>query len=251
MEYVEGSMVYDHLVEKGRYSEAEALEIIIQIARALDHAHAKGFMHRDVKPTNIMITRQGVAKLADRGLARQVSDIEAAEAEKGRAFGTPYYISPEQIRGEIDIDFRADIYGLGATFYHMLTGQVPFDGPNPSAVMHKHLKQELKPADHIVPDLSAGVCEIIEVMMAKDRNERYASTGDLLSDLEAVAQGEPPRQARKKFEVSQLAGLESGGTAVQISAEPKGKPLTEQPIFWIALGSIALNIILAVVALAT
>lgn len=247
MEYVEGSMVYDHLVEKGRYPEAEALKIIIQIARALEHAHAKGFMHRDVKPKNIMITKQGVAKLADMGLARQVSDVEAAQAEAGRAFGTPYYISPEQIRGEIDIDFRADIYGLGATFYHMLTGQVPFDGPNPSSVMHKHLKQPLTPPDHIVPDLSAGVGEIVEVMMAKDRKERYASTADLLSDLEAVAHGEPPRQARKKFEVSQLAGLEEGGQEVSLASSSPTKPLVEQPIFWVAVGSIALNIILALV----
>ncbi len=252
MEYVEGSMVYDHLVEHGKYDEAEALKIIIQIARALEHAHCKGFMHRDVKPKNIMITKQGTAKLADMGLARQVTDVEAAEAEAGKAFGTPYYISPEQVRGEIDIDFRADIYGLGATFYHMLTGKVPFDGPNPSTVMHKHLKQPLTPPDHINPDLSQGVCEIIEVMMAKDRNERYASTGDLLADLEAVAGGEPPRQARKKFEVSQLAGLEEGG--VELGDQQAGapaKPLLEQPIFWVAVGSIVLNIILAIVAILT
>jgi len=243
-------MVYDQLVEQGKYTEPEALKIIIQIAKALEHAHGKGFMHRDVKPKNIMITRQGVAKLADMGLARQVTDQAAAEAEQGKAFGTPYYIAPEQVRGEIDIDFRADIYGLGATFYHMLTGKVPFEGPNPSAVMHKHLKEPLTPPDHINSELSAGVCEIIEVMMAKDRKERYASTSDLLADLEAVAAGEPPLQARKKFELSQLAGLEEG-TEVQTTASTPAKPITEQPIFWVAIGSIALNVILAIIALLT
>jgi serine/threonine-protein kinase len=247
MEHVEGSTVFDHLVEHKRYEEAEALQIVIQIAGALDHAHGKGFMHRDVKPKNIMITRQGVAKLADMGLARQVTDVEAAEAEAGKAFGTPYYISPEQIRGEVDIDFRADIYGLGATFYHMVTGKVPFDGPNPSAVMHKHLKQPVRPPDHLNPDLSAGIGEIIEVMMAKKREERYASTADLLADLKAVAAGEAPLQARKKFELSQLAEIEESAQA-PADAAPR-RSIFEHPLFWIALASIALNVVLAVVAI--
>ncbi len=249
MEYVEGHTVYDHLTREGVYTEAEALEIVIQIAEALRHAHDKGFMHRDVKPKNIMITQSGRAKLADMGLARQVSDKQAAEAEAGKAYGTPYYISPEQIRGERDIDFRADIYGLGATFYHMVTGQVPFEGPNPSAVMHKHLKSALTPPDHLNPNLSAGVGEIIEVMMAKDREERYASTADLLEDLKSVAAGEPPRQARRKFELNHLAGVEEAGE--EIGAEPPPPPepaaLVDQPLFWIAGGSILLNLLLLVV----
>ncbi len=109
MEYVEGHTVYDDITRLGRYKEADALAIIMQIARALDHAQKAGFIHRDVKPKNIMIAKEGIAKLADMGLARAVSDREAAEAEAGKAFGTPYYISPEQIRGEKDVDFRCRI----------------------------------------------------------------------------------------------------------------------------------------------
>ena len=127
MEYVDGRTVYDDISKKGAYSEEEALEIVTKVAEALNHAHEQGFIHRDVKPKNIMITHDGTVKLADMGLARAVSDREAAEAEAGKAYGTPYYISPEQIRGEIEIDFRADIYALGATAYHMVTGQVPFE----------------------------------------------------------------------------------------------------------------------------
>jgi serine/threonine protein kinase len=104
-----------------------------------------------------MITTEGMAKLADMGLARLAADEEAAQAEAGRAFGTPYYISPEQVRGEVNIDFRADIYGLGATLYHLVTGRVPFDGPTPAAVMHKHLKEPLVPPDHVQPALSVGL----------------------------------------------------------------------------------------------
>ncbi|MFB3890401.1 MAG: serine/threonine protein kinase [Phycisphaerae bacterium] len=207
MEYVKGHTLYDELAAGKVFSESEALRIIIQIARALEHAHRQGLIHRDVKPKNIMITDEGVAKLADMGLARGVADAQAAQAEAGRAFGTPYYISPEQIRGEVHIDFRADIYSLGATLYHLVTGRVPFEGPTPAAVMHKHLKEPLVPPDHINTELSSGLGEVVEVMMAKDRNRRYASTSDLLVDLESIAAGNPPLQARKRIDAGVLTGL--------------------------------------------
>ncbi|MEX0774704.1 MAG: protein kinase [Phycisphaeraceae bacterium] len=254
MEYVEGHTVFDHITDKGRYTESEALAIILQIARALEHAHKAGFIHRDVKPKNIMITHAGVAKLADMGLARAISDRESAEAEKGKAYGTPYYISPEQIRGEMGIDFRTDIYSLGVTFYHMLTGQVPFDGPNPSSVMHKHLKSQATPPDHIIPDLSAGVCEIIEVCMAKDANKRYTTTADLLHDLEAVARGEAPLQARQKFDMASLATLEqptSNGDTQLVSVGSEAIPFFQQPLFYIALGGWAMALIMLVIAVLT
>jgi serine/threonine protein kinase len=210
MEYVEGKTVYDDLSKGQAYDEAVALDMITQIAEALAHAHERGLIHRDVKPKNIMITTDGVAKLADMGLAREAADEGAAQMEAGRAYGTPYYISPEQIRGEVDIDFRADIYSLGATFYHMVTGRVPFDAPTPSAVMHKHLKEVLVPPDHINPALSVGVAEVIEVMMAKKREDRYTSITVLLEDLRAIRSGEPPLQAHHKFDAHVLADLEKG-----------------------------------------
>jgi len=207
MEYVEGVTVYDQILRNKRFTEAEALDIIIQIAEALEHAHAKGLIHRDVKPKNIMITPRGVAKLADMGLARAVSDKDAAEAEAGKAYGTPYYISPEQIRGEKNVGPPADIYSLGATLYHMVTGAVPFDGKSPSAVMHKHLKAELVPADHVNPKLSAGVGQIIDMMMAKSRRARYQNCTDLLSDLRAVRRGDPAVIARPTVAAQDLDQL--------------------------------------------
>ena len=224
MEYVEGHTLHDELAQGKVFDEAEALRIIIQIARALEHAHKLGLVHRDVKPKNIMLTNEGIAKLADMGLARAVSDLEAAQAEAGRAFGTPYYISPEQIRGELSIDFRADIYSLGATLYHLVTGRVPFEAPTPAAVMHKHLKEPLTPPDHINTKLSSGLGEVVEVMMAKDRNRRYASTSDVLMDLEAIAAGMPPLQARKQIDVGVLSGL---AQAAEQSATPAIEPVVE------------------------
>ncbi len=214
MEYVDGHTVYDKLVANGRYSETEALDIIIAIADALNHAHKRGFIHRDVKPKNIMITKEGIPKLADMGLAREVSDTRLAESEAGRAYGTPYYISPEQIRGEVNIDFRADIYSLGATFYHMVTGRVPFDASNPTGVMLKHLRSKLTPPDHINPELSVGTAEVIEIMMAKKPHERYNSTEELLEDLKSIRNGQPPLHARRIFDMSQLVNIETEGMAV-------------------------------------
>jgi tRNA A-37 threonylcarbamoyl transferase component Bud32 len=216
MEYVEGHTLGDELAGGKVFSESDALRIVIQIGRALEHAHDRGFIHRDVKPKNIMITREGQAKLADMGLARETADLQAAQAEAGKAYGTPYYISPEQIRGELHIDFRADIYALGATLYHAVTGRVPFQAPTPAAVMHKHLKEALTPPDHVNTRLSAGVGEVVEVMMAKDRSHRYSSTSDMLMDLEATAAGQPPLQARKQFDAGALRGLT---TAAQGAAE--------------------------------
>ena len=232
MEFIEGHDLWDELQADGKhakdFTEADALDVIIQIARALEHAHSHGLIHRDVKPKNIMLTMDGdtpIAKLADMGLARSTEDVDSAKAEAGRAYGTPYYISPEQIRGEVDIDFRADIYSLGATFYHVVTGRVPFDAETPVAVMRKHLAEPLIPPDHLNTALSAGVGEVIEVMMAKDRNARYSSTSDLLLDLEAIAQGRPPVQARKQIDTGVLSGL-SASTAEE-SVEDAAAPVAE------------------------
>jgi len=249
MEYVDGRTVYDDIVKHKRLSEKEAVEVVLQIADALEHAHAKGLIHRDVKPKNIMITKEGVAKLADMGLARGITDKEAAEAEAGKAFGTPYYISPEQIRGEIRIGPPADIYSLGATLYHMVTGNVPFDGKNPSAVMHKHLKAELVPPDHVNPKLSAGVSEVIEMMMAKDAGLRYQNCKDVLVDLRAVREGKPPVLAHKEMGGMDLAGLAQAEAAASVSEVPidqsrrnEAKPLLSQPLFVMMLVMLVLSV---------
>jgi len=240
MEYIDGQTAYD-LVHDGRpLEEARAIKLILQSAKALEHAHAQGLIHRDVKPKNLMITKPGDVKLADMGLAREVGDYAAAAAEAGRAYGTPYYISPEQIRGELTIDARADIYGLGATFFHMVTGRVPFDGSTPSSVMHKHLKESMVPPDHINPALSAGVGEIIEVMMAKNADDRYPSMTELIADLEAVANGEPPFQARKRYDHELLKTLATGGRKTRESEkeEDEGESTARVSAHWVlALGA--------------
>lgn len=218
MEYVEGKTLYDDLSKGKVFDEREAIDVIVQVAKALGHAHAQGLIHRDVKPKNIMINKDGVVKLADMGLARETSDIKAAKHEQGKAFGTPYYIAPEQIRGEVDIDGRADIYSLGGTLFHMVAGRVPFEASAPSEVMKKHLKEPLVPPDHINTALSTGISEVIEVMMAKDRGERYSTMEEVIADLEAVRDGRPPLLARQKFNFEALGELEEGD-AINLSED--------------------------------
>ncbi len=130
MEYVEGPTIKDYLDKHKTFDEKEALRIVLAVAEALKHAHSRGLIHRDIKPENIILTRDAV-KLADLGLARITDDEKWGLSEAGMAIGTPYYISPEQVRGQTNIDIRADIYSLGATLYHMVTGRVPYGGDSP------------------------------------------------------------------------------------------------------------------------
>jgi eukaryotic-like serine/threonine-protein kinase len=254
MEYVDGLTVFDRLVKEKRLDEQIAIKSMIQVAKALQHAHARGFIHRDIKPKNIMYTSTSVVKLADLGLARAMSDKEAAKAEAGRAYGTPYYISPEQIRGEVQIGPPADIYGLGATFYHMVTGRVPFEGKNPSAVMHQHLKAELVPPDHLNPKISAGTAAVIEMMMAKNADERYQNATDLLTDLQMLADSQPPHFARKALDLSDVAtAIATETVTAPVVVQPKKSAATEaagNPLMMIAFVLLGLSLLANLVLLA-
>lgn len=210
MEFVEGETIKD-MLEKGKvFDEKVALKIVIAVAEALAHAHSRGLIHRDVKPENVILTKEGNVKLADLGLARPTADEKWAMSEAGMAIGTPYYISPEQVRGQVDVDIRADIYGLGATLYHMVTGQVPYSGDSPNDVMKKHVDKNvlLTPPDHLNTRLSSGLGEVVETMMAKNRENRYRSPEDLILDLKCLMQGESPIIAAKKS--SSLENLAEG-----------------------------------------
>jgi serine/threonine-protein kinase len=209
MEYVEGTTIRQELEKDKVYEETEAVEIVLQIAQALEHAQRRGLIHRDIKPANIILTADGIAKLADLGMARETTNRAAARAEKGLTMGTPLYIAPEQVLARQDLDSRADIYSLGATFYHMVTGQPPFPLKKVDALLDAHLHEKLTPPDHLNTALSAGLGEVVEWMMAKDRRQRYQTPSDLIIDLECLLNGEPPKLARQKLADS-LANLAEG-----------------------------------------
>jgi len=255
MEFVDGITAFDRLEEEKQLSEEESVKILRQVACALQHAHEEGFIHRDVKPKNIMISSRGDVKLADLGLARAMSDVESAEAEAGRAYGTPYYISPEQICGKVDITPGADIYSLGATIYHLVTGRVPFPGKNPSDVMHRHLKQVLVPPDHLNESLSAGFSQIIEMMMEKDVSRRYQNAHDLIADIDAVVAGDQPQFAQPTLDfslLSEVAKSTSSGAPVAPQSESfqkgGGDDLTSLYLTFLII-SVIVNLILIAIVL--
>jgi serine/threonine-protein kinase len=249
MEYVEGTTIKEEL-EKGKvYEERAAVEIVLQVAQALEHARRRGLVHRDVKPANIVLTTEGVAKLADLGLARQTTDREAAKAEKGVTVGTPFYIAPEQVNANEDIDTRADIYSLGATLYHMVTGQPPFPHETVEAVLRAHLREELTPPDHLNTALSSGLGEVVEFMMAKEREQRYRTPADLILDLECLLAGDPPKLARQRIEAATLQGLAGGEADDEEDQSPAGWPGRPHLVWLAVLGgllavSVLLNLIL-------
>ena len=192
MEYVDGESVAARLASRGKFGEAEALAVVEQIARALSHAQsAAHIVHGDIKPDNIMLAKDGVAKLADLGLAKAVGETTDIVA------GTPHYVSPEQGRGRQDIDVRSDIYSLGATLFHMITGGPPFNGATPRAIIEKHLNEDLPSPRSLNPALSFGICRLIATMMAKEREDRYQTADELLQDIRLVRDGLPPARAMK------------------------------------------------------
>ncbi|MFH0939769.1 MAG: serine/threonine-protein kinase [Planctomycetota bacterium] len=196
MEFVDGQTVKQILKARGQFPVDEAVSIVRQITQALIYAKQQRLVHRDIKPDNIMVTPSGVAKLCDLGLARQTHATEDANMlQVGLTVGTPHYISPEQVRGEKDVDFHSDIYSLGATFFHILVGKPLFEGPTNSAVMSLHVTNEVPNPCDIVPNIPIGYGQIISKMMAKNATDRYNAPEELLEDLDIVQNGDIPKAA--------------------------------------------------------
>jgi len=189
LEMVDGVDLDAYLKRHGRLSETETVRIALQIAKALRHADQNGLVHRDVKPGNIMITPDGGAKLLDLGLARR-TDVNATRyTETGRFVGSPFYASPEQATGEAVIDARSDIYSLGATMYHMVTGSPPFGGTTVAQVLYQQVHGRPRWPGDVNRDLSDDICQVIAKMMAKDPRDRYREPNKLIADLDLLDAG--------------------------------------------------------------
>jgi serine/threonine-protein kinase len=197
--------------------EERALVIAQQVARALDHAHKNGLVHRDVKPENVIVTREGVAKLCDLGLAR--TDAQGAGGQKA---GTPDYISPEQARGEATVDGRSDLYSLGATLYHMLAGRPPFEAATPAAVLARHLTEPARPLNALVADVDPRTEALVTRLLAKSPAERFASAGELVQALDAIVRDlQQERRAAAQAAVTAPTGpaaSKAGGAASKPAA---------------------------------
>ncbi len=224
MEYVNGPTLMSILKRGGAIDEKRALNIAVQVARALEHACKHGLVHRDIKPDNIMISKDGTAKLCDLGLAREAGEGGSATTEHGASIGTPNYISPEQARGDPDIDIRSDIYSLGATLFHMVTGRSPYSG-SAAVVMTKHISEEPPDASEINHEVSSEASALIKTMMAKDRKGRYQNPTVLIEDMELIIKGKPMRgPGVKGNESAVMAKIEEEEYAEpEILVEPLGE----------------------------
>jgi serine/threonine protein kinase len=183
MEFVEGETLEELIEREGPLDVLRAADITIQILRAIKYLSRYDIVHCDIKPSNILLTKDGIAKLGDFGFVK--SNLEIAETEEGSVLGTPDYISPEQAMGEKNIDFRADIYSLGVTLYHMVAKKPPYEG-SVSTVMRKHIKGELPSPKLHNPNVPDALCRIIERMCAKKPEDRFQTCDELFEDLELV-----------------------------------------------------------------
>ncbi len=183
-EYVEGITVKDMILQNGHLDWKVAVPILIQVGMALDTAHQNGIVHRDVKPHNILITRDRIAKVTDFGIAH-ASTNHTITLTSGGALGSVHYFSPEQARGGI-VSPSSDIYSLGVTLFEMVTGRVPFDGENSVAIAVKHLQEPVPYASNFVPGIPQGLDAIIQKAMQKDPKLRYKSIRDMVTELDAL-----------------------------------------------------------------
>ena len=227
MELIEGITLKQYLQKKSVLEPAEVLDFTIQIAKALEHAHSKGIIHRDIKPQNIMLLKDGMIKVADFGIASLESDIEE---NNGEAVGSVHYIAPEQARGQAP-DARSDIYSLGIVIYEMLTGKLPYIGASDVEGAVKHMNTDPVSPRELVPDIPEELERICLKAMNSDMDKRYQTASELLADLEqykaqslaahvledseaVLIDSDDQLQRRKKSRRSRKIALSSGILAV-------------------------------------
>lgn len=182
MEYIDGITLKDYIEKQGPVNWKETIHFVLQILRALQHAHDKGIIHRDVKPQNIMLLEDGTIKVTDFGIARFSKNTTRSMTMTNKAIGSVHYISPEQARGE-STDAKSDLYSLGVMMYEMLTGKLPFDADNAVSVAIMQLQSDPEPPRKLNPKIPVGLEEIIIKTMQKEPKKRYRSAAEMYNDL--------------------------------------------------------------------
>jgi serine/threonine protein kinase len=235
LEFIEGIDLYQHITKKGQLEPDEAADILTQVTRALDHLHRHRMVHRDVKPSNVLLTPkndQFLAKLTDLGLARTADDAAFRITQAGHTVGTIDYMSPEQARDSSTADIRSDIYSLGCTWYHMLAGRPPFSEGGLAERLYKHLHDSPPNIRQFNSAVPAWQAHLLERMLAKDPAKRYQTPAELLKALGRGEMGKegrdskPARRPRSRKRAARNAGPAEPGwqerQTVQDLATPGG-----------------------------
>lgn len=186
MEFIDGKSMQNWLEKLGRLNVADALHVTLRCAEALEHAHRLNMIHRDIKPDNIMLTSRGVVKVSDFGLAKALDDEEMSMTQSGTGLGTPYYMAPEQARNAKHVDGRSDIYALGATLYHFLTGKLPFTGDSLIELVKAKEAGRFTPSRRINAEVPERLDLIIDKMLAKDPDSRFKDFGEVIKILSGL-----------------------------------------------------------------
>ena len=245
MEYVSGGSVWDRLARRGPLAWPEAVRIMADVCRAVVAAHDQGLIHRDIKPANILLTPQGVAKLADFGLVKPNVDADSL-TPTGSIVGTPEYMSPEQCRGDA-IDMRTDLYALGCTLYAMLTGESPFArAGNTAKIMQAHCFVAVPDPRTIRGDVPEPLVHILHRSMAKAPEARFQTAAEMLADLEAVGRGQPLSPATTQPPSPSRGPRHPAMPAVEAAPEPR--PSTAALIGAAALGFASFLLLAALLA---
>ncbi len=220
MEFVDGETLKQHIERQGRLDPREAIAITVYVAEALQYGWNKArLIHRDIKPENIFLSNTGEVKVGDLGLAKTVGGATTSLTQTGMMMGSPHYISPEQARGVSDIDFRTDIYSLGCTLYHMLTGRPPYEGPDPLTVITRHVNDPPPAIFKVWPTCPIPVALMVGKMLAKQRHERPASYEDLIDQLREVHGKLRPATAGPA-----ITGESPKATPTSVSAQSQSTP---------------------------
>jgi eukaryotic-like serine/threonine-protein kinase len=251
MEYVDGRTLRDLLRDDRRLLPERALEITDGVLRALDYSHRNGIVHRDIKPGNVMLTRNGDVKVMDFGIARAVSDAQATMTQTAQVIGTAQYLSPEQARGE-RVDARSDLYSTGCLLYELLTGRPPFTGDSPVAIAYQHVRENPVPPSRVDPEIPSWADSIVLRAMAKDPGDRYQSAGEMRNDIQRALQGMPVaaptrmdayQGTRRMGQATQMAGATSAIPPYDYGGEdePPGGGRKKWP--WVVAALVAVAII--------
>ncbi len=225
MEYLEGETLKALIQREGPLPWRRSIDLILQILAALRFAHKNGIVHRDVKPQNVLVLRDGRVKVADFGIARAASSTQMTEA--GAIIGTAQYLAPEQARGQ-QTGPPADLYSAGVVLYEMLTARVPFDGDSAVAVAMKHLSERAVPVEQLNPTVPHDLARVVARAMAKDPQARYQTADEMGIDLDRVRKGVAlGGEARRSSDTAYIAPSETGATRM-IGAPPVGPPLSQR-----------------------